>query len=323
MINRLFFSLLLFACTVALTAEAQIAVSSHTSITTINGQERVVTTCQTLMQDPQGPANYPGGVAAVCTLNQNGGLQTLPQCIGQPNAICSATLGSVIEGGNYQTTAIHGLFMQILPKGCIQNGVSVDCNSDPLSYGVNSIPALPPSRQFADQGRILPPFPPVGPSFWIPLIPGNNNALIASTSEPLFETAQVLPFVLHAKAKDVVTFRLNGTHNANWAFIGSGGTTVPGTPFQGITIDFHAPSTVPVQQVDTLTACKVDTSHGSDCNPAQIFVEILGVTIPPADWTADPPRNRDELLGGQTFKYNDHDSGRTRSPFYGRVDQNS
>jgi hypothetical protein len=101
-----------------------------------------------------------------------------------------------------------------------------------------------------------------------------------------------------------VTFRLNGNQNANWTFTGSGGTTVPGTPAQGIFIDFQAPSTVPVQQMDTLTGCKVDISHGTDCNSAQIIVEVLGVTIPPGNPTDIPvDGNPTELLGGQTFQY--------------------
>ena len=47
--------------------------------------------------------------------------------------------------------------------------------------------------------------------------------------------------------------------------------------------------------MDTLTGCKVDISHSTDCNSAQIFVEVLGVSIDPA--------NPNELLGGETFPY--------------------
>lgn len=306
--KRLFSLLLLAACTVALTASAnaQIAVSSHTNIETLNGQEHIVVGCQTLMQDPLGPSNYPGGVAAVCTLNQFGvAIQTLPVCIGQPNANCPpVTLGVVSPGTLYQTTATHGLIMQILTKGCTQNGVAVDCLSDPLSYGINAIPALPVSRQFPDNGVISPPFPPVGPSFWT-FTPGNNDALIASTAETTFMSAQVDPFVWHAKANDPPrTFTLAGNQNANWTFTGSGGTTVPGTPSQGLTIDFHAPSTVPVQQVDTLTGCKVDQSHGADCASAQIIVEMVKVDIPAGNPNDIPrPDNSTELLGGDMAQY--------------------
>lgn len=92
MINRSFFSLLLaYAVALTATANAQVFVSSHTNI---NSQRHIVPTCQTLMLDTTTQNLYPGGVAVVCTLNQNGiAIQTLPQCIGQPNAICTATLG--------------------------------------------------------------------------------------------------------------------------------------------------------------------------------------------------------------------------------------
>ena len=172
--NRLFLFLLLLACTVALTAsaDAQITVSSHTSIETINGQEHVMTTCQTLMQDPAGPANYPGGVAVTCTLNSNGALQTLPQCIGQPNAICSVDLGSVIDGGNYQTTATHGLIMDPSLTPCLDaNGVAVTCYLDPLGYGVINFPALPPNRVFGASEQILRG----APALWIPGLHPKNE----------------------------------------------------------------------------------------------------------------------------------------------------
>jgi hypothetical protein len=109
---------------------------------------------------------------------------------------------------------------------------------------------------------------------------------------------------LHAKAGDTSTFSLNGNQNAKWTFVGSAGTMSPATPAQGTLIQFHAPSTVPVQQVDTLQGCKVDESHGLDCQPAQIIVEVLGVSIPPGS-TIDIPRtgNPTELLGGETIQY--------------------
>jgi hypothetical protein len=309
-INRLFFPLLLLTSTVALTAStnAQIFVLAHTDI---NDQRHIVPLCKTLMQDPQGPANYPGGVSVVCTANQNGvPIQTLPQCVGNTNAVCSVSLGAVIEGADYQTTALHGLIMQLLTNGCTQNGVLVNCLSDPLSYGIVSVPALPASRQFMDNGTIFPPFPPVGPTFWLPPVPFTTNALIASTTETQFRAAQVAPVVLHTRANDKPrTFALNFGANANWTFIGSGGTTTPAAPptapSQGTSIQFNAPSTVPVQQMDTLQGCKVDTSHGTDCSSAQIIVEVVRVEIPAGNPMDIPrPDNSTELLGGQTARYN-------------------
>ena len=55
--------------------------------------------------------------------------------------------------------------------------------------------------------------------------------------------------------------------------------------------------------MDTLTGCKVDVSHGTDCNSAQIFVEVLGVSIDPPNPSSNPPINPNELLGGETFHY--------------------
>lgn len=308
MINRLFFSLLLLAYVVALSmsANAQIFVLAHTNI---NDQRHIVPLCETLMQDPAGPANYPGGVSVVCTMNQSGGgAQTLPQCVANPDAKCSVPLGAVIEGANYQTTAIHGLIMQLLTNGCTKNGVLVNCLSDPLSYGVVSVPTLPAGRQFTDFGTISPPFPPVGPTFWDPPVPFTTNTLLASTAETQFQSAQVLPFVLHIHAnqdpKTIPTFRLNGLQNAIWTFTGSSGTTTPTAPSQGTTITFNAPNTVPVPQVDTITGCKVDTSHGTDCNSAQIFAEVLSIRIPPGAPDIFPrPDNPTELLGGDRVQY--------------------
>src|SRR6266853_192558 len=75
-------------------------------------------------------------------------------------------------------------------------------------------------------------------------------------------------------------------------------------PSQGTSITCTAPSTVPVQQVDTLTGCKVDISHGIDCNSAQIIVEVLSVRIPPGNPNDIPrPANSTELLGGDMVQY--------------------
>ncbi|HZI55508.1 MAG TPA: hypothetical protein VFF39_01970, partial [Verrucomicrobiae bacterium] len=262
---------------------------SHTNIE--NGF--LVPACQTLIQDPTTLGLYPNA-DAFCTLNQN----TLPiqtfNCFATPNAFCTISAVDrkpVIEGANYQTTGNHGLVFQRLKNGCNQNGVLVDCDSDPLTYAF--VAPVPASRQIKDSGQI---FPTGGASFWLGgNLTGGDNFLIGLSTETQFESAQVLPFEFHAKAGDAKTFTLNGNQNANWTFTGSAGTTTPSTPSQGTSIQFHAPSTVPVQQVDTLKACKVDISHGTDCNTAQIIVEVLGVTMDPG--------NRNELLGGENFTY--------------------
>jgi hypothetical protein len=294
--NRFLLILLLLAgvVTLKMPADAQVFVSSHTNIK--NGL--IVPTCQTLIEDSTTSILYPDA-AVQCTVHQNGvAIQTLPVCFGNPNAVCTATLGSEIEGGDYQATATHGLVMQGAINGCIQNGVVVSCVSDPLGYGVNP---LPPTRQFADSGQVSFTNTQL---FWLVPVNGNNDILVATTAETEFRTAQVVPFQLHAKAKDTRLFTLNGNQNANWTFTGTGGTTSPAAPTQGTSITFVAPSTVPVQKVDTLTACKVDTSHGTDCNSAQIIVEVLGVSIPPGNPDVIPPdSNPTELLGGETFQY--------------------
>ncbi|MGC2697505.1 MAG: hypothetical protein WA738_17090, partial [Candidatus Angelobacter sp.] len=112
--------------------------------------------------------------------------------------------------------------------------------------------------------------------------------------------------MFHTRASDPQPqrFNLNGNQIANWTFTGSSGTTSPVAPSQGTSITFTAPPPpVPAQQVDTITGCKVD-EHGTDCNSAQIIVEVLGVSIPPSNWDLEPPTNPDELLGGEKVKYN-------------------
>jgi hypothetical protein len=270
MINRSFLVILLFACTVLLTvpANAQLFVSSHTNI---NSDRRIVPTCQTLMQDADTIRLYPDA-AVICTVVQDGiAIQTLPVCSGNPSAICTVQTGIavVIEGADYKATAEHDLVLNVKPSGCIQNGVLVVCYSDPMGYVVPAGP-IPANRQFTDLGQVTPSGVA---AIWIPSIPGDNSFFMATSAETQFQTAQVLPFVLHAKAGDKRDFTLNGNQNANWTFTGVAGTTVPIAPSQGTSITFQAPSTVPVQQQDTLTACKVDTSHGTVCNSAQIIVE--------------------------------------------------
>ena len=305
MIKRSFFALFLLACAVLLTssANAQVFVSSHTNIETNNQGKFLAPACQTVIQDADTIRLYPNAAAA-CTLNQNALPIQSMLCFGT-NVFCTVPAVDrkpVIEGLDYQTTARHGLILQLLPNGCTQNGVSINCFSDPMNYVVGE--AVTPIN---DQGQI---FSRGGPaSFYLVPPDGNSDFLIGKSAETLFLSAEVLPFIWHAKANDPPrTFRLSGNQNANWTFTGSGGTTVPAAPptapAQGIFIDFHAPSTVPVQQVDTLTGCKVDTGHGIDCNSAQIIVEVLGVSIPPGNPTDIPPTsNPTELLGGQTFPY--------------------
>lgn len=141
MTNRFLLTLLLLVGAVATTlpADAQVFVSSHTNIK--NGL--VVPTCQTVMEDSVTQAFYPKA-SVICTVHQNGiAIQTLPECFGNPSAICTATLGSEIDGGDYQTTATHGLVMQLSANPCIQNGILISCLSDPFSYGTPQGPTPP------------------------------------------------------------------------------------------------------------------------------------------------------------------------------------
>jgi hypothetical protein len=253
------------------------------------------------MQDADTIRLYPDA-AVICTVVQDGiAIQTLPVCSGNPSAICTVQTGIavVIEGADYKATAEHDLVLNVKPSGCIQNGVLVVCYSDPMGYVVPAGP-IPANRQFTDLGQVTPSGVA---AIWIPSIPGDNSFFMATSAETQFQTAQVLPFVLHAKAGDKRDFTLNGNQNANWTFTGVAGTTVPIAPSQGTSITFQAPSTVPVQQQDTLTACKVDTSHGTDCNSAQIIVEVLKVSIDPPNPSSNPPVNPNELLGGEIVKY--------------------
>lgn len=197
MTNRVLPALVLLACAVLLTssANAQVIVSSHTNI---DNQRRIVPICQTLMQDTTTKALYPNA-SVVCTVNQNGAIQTLPECFGNPsnpNAVCSVATATVVEGGNYQTTGRHGLVMQLAPDGCIQNGVLFNCLTDPLGYGLPLGFPVPPSRQFTDGGQVVP----AGvQSFWS-LVP-NNDVLIGTTAEPLFEPPRSFPSYRMSKPK--------------------------------------------------------------------------------------------------------------------------
>lgn len=290
MLNRSRWVLLMLAGALALTvsADAQVLVSSHTTIEEAEGTRRLIPECKTLMEDATTKSLYPNA-GAICTLNQHGiAIQALPECFGNPVADCTVAPVNgklLIEGQDYQATAEHDLIFQLLPN-CTQN-----CFWDPLSYGLPAGFPIPATRQFTDTGQV--PFGNVQ-SFWSSTN-GSNVFLIGLSTETQFLPAQVLPLVFHAKAKDVQQFTLKGLQNAEWTFTGSAGTTNPVSGSQGTSITFTAPSTVPVPQVDTLQGCKVDTSHGTDCNSVQIFVEVLGVSIDPA--------NPNELLGGETFPY--------------------
>jgi hypothetical protein len=304
-INRIFpvLFLLVFAILLVPAANAQVAVSSHTNI---DGQRRIVPICQSVMLDADTIRLYPFA-AAQCTVSQNSQpIQTLPICFGvpgSPNAVCTATLGGVVDGADYQTTAQHGLNLQLVQSGCIENGVLVACYSDPLNYVVpeGQIEQIIPIR---DSGKISPRG---GTPSEITLSTGGSNGIIGTTAETPFQSAQILPSVFHARAGISQSFSLNGIQNADWTFIGSAGTTVPPAPSQapaqGTSITFQAPNTVPLQQVDTLTACKVDTSHGTDCNTTQIIVDVLHVSIDDSNPFSNPPINPDELLGGKMVHY--------------------
>src|ERR1700724_4684679 len=90
MINRWFFSLLLLAGTVALTvsADAQVLVSSHTTIEEVAGNRRLVPNCQAAMRDTTTQVLYPNA-SVICTLRQGGvAIQTLGECFGNPVAVC-------------------------------------------------------------------------------------------------------------------------------------------------------------------------------------------------------------------------------------------
>lgn len=153
MINRWLFPLLLLAGAVALTvsANAQVFVSSHT---TINNQRHIVPTCQTVMQDTTTQNLYPNA-SVICTLHQNGvAIQTLPECFGNASAICTVPLGTVIEGADYQTTARHGLVMQVRNDCPTGTGGVFTCVWDPLSYGFPFGSPIPASRQFTDHGLV-------------------------------------------------------------------------------------------------------------------------------------------------------------------------
>ena len=292
MINRFLCAFFLFTCMIALavSAEAQVTVLSHTTVE--NGT--VVMKCQTSMQDANTIRLYPFA-ATQCTFRQNSvAIQISPVCFGNPVANCSITVGEGIVG-NFQTTGRHGLVMTLLAGACVGG---VDCLWDPFSYATSSDPP-PANRQFQDSGTI---FPGNVESFSNPV--PDNDILIATTAETPFQSAQITPIAFHARAGTSQKFALNGALNAIWTLTGVAGTTTPAAPFQGTSIIFNSPSTVPVQEVDTLTGCKVDISHGEDCNSAQIFVEVLHVSIDPADESTNPPTNPDELLGGKTVTYN-------------------
>lgn len=310
MIHRSRWALLVLAGAFALTvsADAQVFVSSHTTIEEVAGTKRLVPECKTLMEDTTTQSLYPNA-AALCTLSQNGvAIQTLPACFGNPVADCTVAAVNgklLIEGADYQATAEHDMIFQLLVNGCNQNGVLVNCYWDPLSYGLLATAPVPASRQFQDSGQV--PFSNVQ-SFWTSTN-GSNSFLLGFSTETEFRAAQVAPVVLHTRANDKPrTFALNFGASANWTFIGSGGTTTPAAPptapSQGTSIQFNAPSTVPVPQIDTLTGCKVDISHGIDCSTAQIFVEVLSVSIPPGNPNDIPrPDNPTELLGGDRVQY--------------------
>ncbi len=302
MSNRLLCTLFLLACSITLTAPAtaQVFVLSHTNI---DGNRTLVPSCRTLMLDANTIASYPNA-GSVCTLNQNGvPIQTV-NCTGKPDAFCSTPTNlrePVIEGATYQTTSRHILFFQRLTNFCTVGGVFVVCDKDPLTYGLSNLAPIPPSRQITDSGQISPAG---GLTFWIGGNEfGGDDFLIGLSTETQFQSAQVMPFEYLTRANDVKTFNMNGSQNiANWTLTGPVGTI--SAPLQGSSITFHAPSTVPTQQVDTLTACKVDTSHGTDCNSARIIVEVLGVSIIPDDPNnPNVPNNPKELLGGQKVTY--------------------
>jgi hypothetical protein len=239
--------------------------------------------------------------SVVCTANLNGAIQTVPECFGNPVAFCQPVLATVVDGGTYQATARHGVVMKLLqPNGvngeCPASTGLTSCYWDPLSYGLAFGVPIPPGRIFNDKGQV--PFSNTQ-SFWNTSV---QDILIATTAETPFQSAQVLPFQYRSRANDVKVFNLNGSQNiGNWTLTGTAGTL--SAPLQGNTVTFNAPKTVPVQQVDTITACKADTSHGTDCNSAQITVEMLKVTLPPSDQTTNPPTNPNELLGGEQVTY--------------------
>jgi Big-like domain-containing protein len=308
MSNRLFCTLFLLACSITLpaSAAAQVFVQSHTNIETdAAGNRTLVALCRTQMLDATTIANYPAA-ESVCMLNENGNLIQTVSCSARSDAFCATpTIARepVVAGVNYQTASRHILFFTRLKNFCTVNGVLVDCDQDPLTYGLSVFAAIPPSRLITDSGQI---FPAGGLTFWIGgNVNGGDDFLIGLSTETQFQSAQVIPFgEVHTRANEVTAFHVNGSQNiADWTLIGTAGTLA--APLRGNSVTFTAPTTVPVQQVDTLKACKVDTSHGTDCDSAQIIVEVVKVDIPAGNPNDIPrPDNSTELLGGQTARYN-------------------
>jgi hypothetical protein len=255
------------------------------------------------MLDGNTLANYPSA-ESICNLNENGNLIQTVTCGARSDAFCATpTIARepVVAGANYQTTSRHVLFFQRLTNFCTVNGAFVVCDKDPLTYGLSVSAPIPADRQITDSGLI---FPAGGLTFWIGgNVNGGDDFLIGLSTETQFESAQIIPFQIHTRANEVRTFNLNGSQNiADWTLIGTAGTLA--APLRGNAVTFTAPTTVPVQQVDTLKACKVDTSHGPDCDTAQITVEVVQVDIPPGNPIDIPrPDNSTELLGGQRAQY--------------------
>ena len=304
--NRLFCALLLLAYSITLPAPAaaQVFVQSHTNIETDTaGNRTLVASCRTQMLDGNTITNYPAA-ESVCMLNENAQLIQTVTCSARSDAFCATpTIARepLVAGATYQTTSRHLLFFQRLTNFCTVNGVFVVCDKDPLTYGLSVFAPIPANRQITDSGQI---FPAGGLTFWIGgNVSGGDDFLIGLSTETPFQSAQIVPFEYHTRANDSKTFNMNGSQNiADWTLIGTAGTL--SAPLRGNLVTFNAPTTVPVQQVDTLKACKVDTSHGIDCDSAQITVEVVKVDIPAGNPNDIPrPDNSTELLGGQKAQY--------------------
>ena len=239
-----------------------VLVVSHTNI--MDGQ--VVSECGTAM-DPATQMQYPTA-AAECQLLADdqdvGGSFTCPE--NSPAVLCSQT-SSLTAGVKLQTKGRHGLFMNLIPQGCIDStGTLVACWLDALGYG---IPLGDPVPDYADSHNVTPTGTPVA-------VANTDNILIATTHETPFTTLTVTP----ASSQVIVNDQVNLTSDrpSNWTLSGIGTISASATNVTGIT--YTAPASIKPSDGDAfVTSCDLDTSHAANCATASITLDPIHITV--------------------------------------------